>query len=65
MRKILVESPEKNLVEHQIIKNDRKFNSIICRFFDIPVKMHSVCYMAHTEKNEKMMPLNFLIIFII
>ena len=33
MRKILVESRGKNLVEHQIIKLIRKFNSIICRFF--------------------------------
>ena len=37
----------KNLVEHQIIKNDKRLNSMIGRFFAPTVKItHSVCYMG-------------------
>ena len=44
----------KNLVEHQIIKMIRKFNSIICRFLHPIVKItHSVSYMYGVRKNDK------------
>ena len=54
----------KNLVEHQIIKMIRKFNSIICRFFafDSQYNAFSLLHVWGAKKRQ-MMLLNFLIIF--
>ena len=53
----------KNLVEHQIIKNDKKFNSIICRFF-APHKCNRLNVLSWLwgAKKRQMMLLNFLTI---
>ena len=55
----------KNLVEHEIIKNVRKFSSIICRFF-APHSQDNAFSLLHVHvwgaKKRQMMLFNFLII---